>query len=234
MDVQSERVFALVSSLVSSVDGVQYHTVTPQPPPLALAPVSFTGVGGVSNPMLTMVEVLRRSFTYITTPSTTLVSGTAAGAVAVTLMTTGPSGIQGMLQGMPFVVSATGTPSAALGASAATTSTTIRKVLVTLGLSAQPTGISGGFALAGGTVQFVYGSAMNTSAMACTSASQALSFWDYVPLPMPSAGEVPLGWICVPNSFTAAQATIGSGMFTDYRVTQGINFSAMMLGLTQP
>lgn len=235
MDLLTERAFAMVSVTASSADLVGYDVLTAQPPALTLPPVQLglTG-GGVSNPMLTMLEVVRRCFTNITSPSTTVVSGTAAGAVAVTLGLTTPSGITGMLQGQPFMISAAGTPSAALTASAATTSTTIRKVLVTLGLSAQPTGISGGFAIAGGVVQFVYGSAMNTSAMACTSGAQAASFWDYVPLPMPSAGEVPIGWICVPNSMTAAQATINSCMFTDYRVTQGVNLSAMMQGLMQP
>ena len=75
---------------------------------------------------------------------------------------------------------------------------------------------------------------MATRGMGCTAGSQAYSYWDYVPLPVPSAHEIPVGWICVPNSFTAAQATINSCMFTDYRVTQGLNMSAMLQGRAQP
>ena len=237
MRVNNELLYANVSGTVSAGDGVLYEFTSPQPPSLPVPPFTFTGGGGVSCPAVDMLEFMRRCVTHITTPSTTIVSGTAAGAVAVTLGTVGPSGITGLLQGFPFSISAAGTPSAALGASAVTTSTQIRKVLVTIALSAFPLGTSNGtsgFALGGVTVQFNYGSAMTTGAMSCTSASQAYSFWDYVPLPLPSAQEIPVGWICVPNSFTAAQATINSGMLTDYRVMQGLNMSAMLQGRTQP
>ena len=234
--VVNDLLYANVSATVSAGDGVTYDLLTAQPPSLPTPPFAFTGGAGVSCPAIDMLEFMRRTMTHITSPSATIVSGTAAGAVAVTLGTVGPSGITGMMQGYPFALSAAGTLSAALGASAATTSQQIRKVLVTLALSSFPIGGSGlsGFALAGGVVQFVYGSAMTTSAMACTSGSQAYSYWDYVPLPLASAQEVPVGWINVANSCTAAQATINSCMFTDYRVTQGLNMSAMLQGRAQP
>jgi hypothetical protein len=232
MDVQTERAFAMVSAVVSAGDGVQYDYLAAQPPALQLPPVSFTGVGGVSAPMLTMLEVLRRCFTNITTPSTTIVSGGSAGSVALAFGTATPSGIAGMFQGVPFVLSAAGTLSAQPTSLISTASNQIRKVLVTIGMSALP--VASSLALGGGTVQFVYGQAVTVSAGAVTSGGQGLSYFDYLPLPQCSAGEIPMGWINVPNSFATSAGIPNSCMFTDYRVTQGINLSAMMQGVPQP
>ena len=60
------------------------------------------------------------------------------------------------------------------------------------------------------------------------------SFFDYVPLPLPSAGEIPVGWLNVPNNF-AISATVSSTMlWSDLRAVQGINMSAMMPNVQQP
>jgi hypothetical protein len=182
--------------------------------------------------MITMLEVLRRAFTNITTPSTTIVSGTGAPAVALAFGTATPSGIAGMFQGVPFVLSAAGLLSGTPGSALSTASNQIRKVLVTIGMSSIP--VASSLALGGGTVQFVYGSAVTTSAGAVTSGGQAISYFDYVPLPQCSAGEIPVGWINVPNSFASGAGIPNSCMFTDFRVTQGLNLSAMMQGLPQP
>lgn len=233
MQVRGEQLYAMVSAAVSAGDGVTYDLMAPQPPALPLQPASATGVGSVSNPMLDMLEFLRRSVTYITTPSTTIVSGTGASSVAITLGLVAPSGIQGMFQGWPFSVSAAGTLSGSPTSACSTTSGQIRKVLVTLGLSALP--VASSMALNGGTVQFVYGSAFATSANAVTSGGQTISYFDYVPLPRPSAGEIPIGWINVVNSTLLSVAGIvNSCMITDYRATQGLNMSAMLQGLLQP
>lgn len=232
MDVRSEQLYANVSAAVSAGDGIPYDTLAPQPPAMPLAPVSFNGVGSVSNPMFTMLEFLRRSVTYITTPSTTIVSGGSAGAIAVTLGLVAPSGITGMFQGVPFSLSAAGMPSGSPTSLISTASNQIRKVLVCIGMSALP--VASSMALAGGTIQFTYGSPMTTSAGAVTSGGQGISYFDYVPLPLPSANEVPVGWLNVVNSFATSAGIINSCMFTDYRVTQGLNMSAMLQGIPQP
>ena len=231
MDVQSERLFVLTSANVSAGDGIVYDYVGPQQPALQLSPINWTGNGSVSNPMVTMLEFMRRCMTHILTPSATIASGGSAGAVAITFGAT-PSGYYGMFQGVPFQLSATGTLSAQPTSLISTASNQIRKVLVCIGMSALP--VASSLALGGGTVQFEYGSAMTTSAGAVTSGGQGISYFDYVPLPFPSANEIPVGWLNVPNSFATSAGIINSCMFTDYRVTQGLNFSAMMLGVQQP
>ena len=231
-DVRTEFIFANVSALVSAGDGVQYHTVQPQPAPLVTGQQGVS-TAGVSAPQYTMQELIRRMFTRIDSPSATLASGGSAGAVQLTFGN-GPlgSGIFGRIQGWPFVLSAAGALSAQPTSFISTASNQIRKVLVTIGMSAMP--VASSFALAGGTVQFVYGSAFTTSAGACTSGGQGASYFDMVPLPVPSANEVPMGWINVVNSFGTSAGINASHMFTDWRVTQGINLSAMMTGLPQP
>ncbi|HEY5866324.1 MAG TPA: hypothetical protein VI542_12395, partial [Candidatus Tectomicrobia bacterium] len=57
---------------------------------------------------------------------------------------------------------------------------------------------------------------------------QGISYFDYVPMPKPSANEIPVGWLNIPNSFSTSAGIANSHMITDFRVTQGINFSAMM------
>ena len=121
MDVRTEMLYGVVSAAVSAGDGITYKTVVPQP----------------SAPLMTMAEMIRRMVTHLTSPSATLVSGGSAGAVAITV--TGlPSGINGRLQGVPFSLSYTGTLSAQPTSQVSTASTTIRKVLVTITMSALP------------------------------------------------------------------------------------------------
>jgi hypothetical protein len=230
VDIRREEVYATVSTMVSAGDGIPYDLVQPQPPRLGDAPQG----AGVSSPGgMLMLEMLRRLFTNVTSPSATLVSGGSAGAVALTLGTTAPvSGFAGMLQGVPFFLSAAGTLSAQPSSAASTTSNQIRKVLVTVGMSALPAQSS--LALGGGTLQFVIGSAMLTSAGAITSGGPALSYFDLIPLPVPSANEVPVGWLNIPNNFAASAGISNTMMWSDYRALQGMNFSAMMQGLPQP
>lgn len=227
-NVKGDMVFATVSAAVSAGDGVTYDVTVPQPPPQPPFPTAgqATGVGSVSNPQIDMLEVIRRCFTNITTPSTTLVSGGSAGSIALAFGTATPSGIAGMFQGVPFVLSAAGTMSGSPTSLMSTASYEIRKVLVCIGMSALP--VASSLALAGGTVQFTYGPAYRTSALGCTSGAQSVSYFDYVPLPRPSANEIPVGWYAVVNSVATSAGLINSCMFTDFRVTQGLNFSAMM------
>src|SRR5262245_4010112 len=190
MDAAAERLFATVSDAVSAGDGTQYDLLSPQPPALTFAPITFTGGAGVSAPMMTMLEFMRRMVTNITTPSTSINSGGSAGSVALAFGTATPSGIAGMFQGVPFVLSAAGTLSGSPTSAMSTASNQIRKVLVTIGMSALAGQSS--LALAGGTVQFVYGSTILTSALGCTSGAQEFSFWDCVPWPQASANEIPI------------------------------------------
>lgn len=224
--VRGDMVYAVVSAAVSAGDGVTYDFTGPQPPPLNPATSISAGVVGISNPQVDMLEVLRRCFTNITTPSTTIVSGGSAGSIAIGYGADTPSGIAGMYQGVPFRLSAAGTPSAQPTSLISTASNQIRKVLVALGMTTLP--VASSVALTAGTVQFTYGPAFTTSANAVTSGGQGLSYFDYVPLPKPSANEVPVGWLNVVNSFSTSAGIINSCMFTDFRVTQGLNFSAMM------
>lgn len=214
MDVRSEILYGIVSAGVSAGDGIQYKTVAPQP----------------SAPLMTMAEMIRRMVTHLTSPSATLTSGGSAGAVGITV--TGlPSGIQGMIQGVPFSLSAAGHLSGSPVSSISTASTTIRKVLVTIAMSGLP--VASSLALGGGTVQFVYGSAFSTSAGAVTSGGQS-AYFNLVPLPLPSANEVPVGWLNVYNSFSTSAGIANTDMITDLRAVQGVNMSALLAGIPQP
>ncbi len=228
MDTRSEKVYAVVSAQVSAGDGIPFDFVGPQPP-------ASTGPGN-SNVQMFMLEFMRRMCTYVMSPSASLNSGGSAGSVALNYGTAAPvSGLFGMYQGVPFYLSAAGTPSAAPTSLVSTTSGQIRKVLVTVGMSTLGSNVpNSSLALAGGTVQFVYGSAFATSGGAVTSGGQTLSYFDSVPLPMPSAGEVPVGWLNIPNSFATSAGISASMMFSDYRAIQGLNLSAMMVGMAQP
>ena len=223
--VRGEPVYAVVSALVSAGDGVGYDFTAPQPPPLN-QPQALDGRSGagVSNPQIDLLEALRRTFTKITSPSATLASGGSAGSIVVGF---GNSGIQGIFMGVPFILSGTAaTMSGSPTSAASTASNEVRKILVCIGMSALPVASSMG--LAGGTVQFTYGPAVRTSANVVNSGGLTVSYWDYVPMPRPSANEIPVGWLNIPNSFSTSAGINASHMFTDYRVTQGINFSAMM------
>jgi len=224
--IKGDMVYAVVSTAVSAGDGVPYDVTLQQPSPLTVANGGLAATAAVSNPQIDMLEVLRRCFTNITTPSTTIVSGGSAGSIALAFGTASPSGIGGMFQGVPFVLSAAGTASGAPTSLISTASNEIRKVLVCIGMSALP--VTSSLALGGGTIQFTYGPAYYTSAGACTSGGQGVSFFDRVPLPRASANEIPVGWLNVVNSFSTSAGIINSCMMTDFRVTQGMNFNAMI------
>lgn len=217
MDIRSEKLYALVSTAVSAGDGVQYKTV-----PGHLAASAFLD---------TMADFMAKSLNKITTASTTLASGGSAGAVAVGLGGDRTSGIQGTIHGIPFHLSAAGTMSASPTSLISTASNTIRKVLVTLGGLTVPPASSIG--TASGSLGFVYGSAYATSAGAVTTGGQS-AYFNLVPLPKASAGEIPLGWINVTNSFAVSAGLANHHLITDYRETQGVNLSLIMAGLIQP
>lgn len=216
MDVRSEVIYGLASAAVSGPDGVVYRTVAPQ-----------------ATPLFTMAELLRRLNNRILSPSATLASGGSAGAVAITIPTTSPSGILGTVQGWPFSLSGTGTMSAQPTSLISTASTTIRKVLVTIGFSAFQSTMSS-LAIGTGSVQFVYGSAVTTPAGAVTSGGQTASYFDAVPLPQASAHEVAVGWLNVPNSFSVSAGLVNSLMMTNFQATQGVNLSLILAGMPQP
>jgi hypothetical protein len=219
MDVRSEKLFGYVSSPVSAGDGTPYKYTGPEP------------LTSATPALMTMAELIRRMVTHITTPSAAIVSGGSAGSVAIAFGTATPSGIAGMFPGWPFVLSAAGTISGSPTSLISTASTTIRKVLVTIGMSAIPAQSSLG--LAGGTVQFVYGSAYTVSAGAVTAGGQS-AFFDLVPLPVPSANEIPVGWLNVYNSFATSAGIANTQMIVDYRATQGVDMSALLAGTPQP
>lgn len=219
MDVRSEKLYGVVSASVSAGDGIAYKFTGPEP------------LTSATPALMTMAELIRRLATHITTPSTTIVSGGSAGSVALAFGTATPSGIAGMFHGWPFVLSAAGTISAQPTSLISTASTTIRKVLVTIGMSALP--VQSSLALAGGTVQFVYGSAYTVSAGAVTAGGQS-AYFDLVPLPVPSAGEIPVGWLNVYNSFATSAGIANTQMIVDYRTTQGVDLSALLTGTPQP
>ncbi len=227
MNILQEMAFAPVSAQVSAGDGQIVDTMTFQPPASA-----------ASNLQQTVAELFRRMFTHVLSPSATLISGGSAPAVALTIATAGPSGIWGLCQGQPFFFSAaanafSGSPTSAIS----TTSAQIRKVLVCLDVSgfggSGPAASSLTLSAVSSILKFVYGSAMATSALACTSGGQ-FSYFDLVPLPLPNENQVPVGWLNIVNSFNSGTGLAASHMFSDYRVFQGYNLSAIFPTRAQP
>lgn len=240
MDVLRENVYGYVSMAVSAGDGIPIDSLVPQPAALVtgLAGLTVTpagaptGTNGVSAPMGTWAELIRRMFTHLTSPSAIISGGASGFAIHVVVPSTAPtSGIQGVIQGVPFIIGAAanlvGTPTAAMS----TTSNQIRKVLVTMTVSALP--VQGGLNSANAAIQFVYGSAMLTSASVVNSGGAA-SYFDLVPLPLPSAGEIPVGWLNVPNNFPVSTAISTTMMWSDLRAVQGLNLSALLATRAQP
>lgn len=233
-NVKSDMLYANVSAVASAGDGIAYDVITPQPPVLQTGNVGVSAAG-VSAPQYNMLEFIRRAFTHIDTPSATLVTGTSGYAVAVTIgQQYGSGGIGGKLQGVPFYISGVGHLSAQLTSAASTASNQIRKVLVCIGLSSLP--MVSSMASGAGTLQCTYGSAFLTSASVVTSGGtgNGPSYFDLVPLPVPSANEVPVGWLNIPNNFPVSTSVSASMLWSDYRALQGINLSAMMTGIPQP
>lgn len=220
-ELHTDVLYARVSAQVSSIDGIA-HDVLKQ-----VAASAYLG---------TMAEMLQKLMNRIDSPSATIASGGSAGSVQITLGTAAPvSGLKGRHHGWPFFLSATGALSGSPTSAYSTTSSQIRKVLVTLGMSALPGDASyvSSLALGGGTVQFVYGSVFATSAGAVNSGG-ASAFFNKVPLPKASAGEIPIGWLNFYNSFTPSTMIANHTMITDYRVTQGVDLSAVLGTVQQP
>lgn len=215
VDIKTEKLDAFVSAQVSAIDGIQYDTVLP-------AQSAFLG---------TFAEALQRLQTRVDSPSAALVSGGSTGSVALALPSTlGASAIVGRYQGWPFIltgVGISGQPTSLVS----TGSTTVRKVLVTLKLDDLP--VQSSIDATNVTVQFVYGSAFATSAGAVNSGGVS-SVFNKVPLPKASGGEIPVGWLNVPNSFAVSAGIADHMMLVDYRETQGYDFSAIIGNAVQP
>ncbi len=78
----------------------------------------------------------------------------------------------------------------------------------------------------------MYGRAVVTSAGGASNADA--SHFNTVPLPLPSAGEIPVGWLNIPNSFATSAGLAASMMKIDWRAVQGLDFSAIMPTVQQP
>jgi len=222
MDVRSEKLYFFVSGQVSADDGVTFNTVP--------------NATGASAFLDTMADLMHKMLNRITTPSTTIISGGSAAAVAITVGTTdGASGYKGYIMGMPFTASAGGhvsaDPSSALAGACSTASNEVRKVLVCLEPSSGwPIQSSLGGTV---TVAFVNGSAFTTTAGSVASGGVSATF-NQIPLPKPSAQQIPVGWLNIPNSYTSGDGITTDMMIHDYRETQGANLSLVMTNVQQP
>lgn len=215
MDVRGTTLYALVSSTVSSVDGVPYKTQTP-------AVSAFLG---------TMADFIFKMNNRIATASNTLISGGSAGAVAIAGGGISATTVTGFVQGWPFLLSGvTGAFSGQPPSSVSTNSTQVRKVLVVLTFSALP--VASSIANAA-TVNFVVGSAWTTAASSVLSGGVSATF-NSVPLPKASGSDVPVGWLNIPNSFAASAGLADHMLITNYREVQGFNMTMIMQGMAQP
>lgn len=218
MDLKTEKLYALVSAQASAVDGVTYDTMSP------VGTSAFLG---------TMAEMFLKLLNRVTSPSCTLVSGGSAGTVALAFptVTSNDGGINGLYQGVPFRISATGTLSADLGSQASTTSMTIRKVLVGLSLG-DVSGVASSIASTVGTLTFVIGSAYAVSVAGAASAGGVSAWFNQVPTPKHSAGLVPVGILNIP---TSTVSLISNAMMTfPLREIYGADLSAIIGNVTQP
>lgn len=216
VNVNTERLIAEVSAQVSSIDGIQHTVYTPE----------------LSAFMGTFAEMMQKVVTRITTPSASIVSGGSTAAVTVNVANTAShwaSGIGGVYQGWPFHVQSAG--SASPTSLASTASNQIRKVLVTMAISDLP--VASSLAHTAATLQFVYGSAYTTSALAASLPGQS-AYFNLVPLPKASGGEIPVGWLNIPNSYTTSDGITAGMMITDYREIQGFDMSAILGTVQQP
>ena len=234
LDVRSELVRGVVSFAGSALDGSPVKTIAPVPFLLNTGTGTQTGASpaqsgvGVSAPAMLWSEFIRRQITSIDSPSATLDLGASGFQVAVNTPT---SGIFGKIQGHPFRLSGGASAfNVALLSTVSTTSAQIRKVLVTLGMPAQP--YQSAIGLASAVLQLVVGSAMTTSSTTVISGGDIA--FDRVPLPLPSAGEVPVGWLNVPNNFPISAAVSATMVWSDFRALQGMNMSALLIGVPQP
>lgn len=218
MNIIGEKLYAPVSAAVSALDGIPYKTVAPQ----------------VSAFLCTMAEFAHKLNNRIWTASTAVLLGGSNGAVALSTSGGGSlscaSGIGGWIQGWPFFITGEHL-SANVLSNASTASNQIRKVLVCLTASALP--VASSLAVGGFSLQLVYGSAYVVSANAVSTGGQS-AYFNKVPLPKPSAHQVPVGWINVHCSFATSQAMSAPMVITDWREIQGFNFDLFMSAVVQP
>jgi hypothetical protein len=216
-NILTEAMVALVSGSVSAIDGQPY---------------GHQG-GQVSAHLGTLYEFMQKLLNRIDTPSATLISGNSAGAIMLAAPTSvGVSAaVVGRLQGWPFAVMSANQVSGQPNSAVSTTATQIRKVLVGLTFSALP--LASSFSSnAGATMVFVVGSAYATASGAASDG--AASQFAQVPLPKPSAGLVPLGWLNIPNGCPGSTGISATCMITDYRTTQGVDLSLTQGTVYQP
>ena len=222
-NVLTEPLYGLVSGSVSAIDGRPFGVQ-----------------GGMTSAFLgTFYDWLHKQSNRILTASTALMSGGSAGAVAISTSGMGSlsamSGIFGTLQNVPFFVTGealSGSPASDASPGYSTTSMTIRKVLVCLTISSLP--VASSIATASVTVQFVYGSAFAVSYANACSVGGASAWFNQVPLPKPSAMQVPVGWLNIFNSFAASAGLAAGQMICDLRATQGIDLSLLQGTVQQP
>ena len=210
-EIRTEQLYALVSVVTSGLDTRPLGTVQP----------------AISAYLGTMYDMMFKLNNRITTQSAAITtSGGGASSVIVVQSPTALSGIAGIVHGWPFWLSFTGLLSGAPTSLMSTTSTTIRKVLVGLLINIPADEATSTIAITSATMGFVYGSLFATSALACTSGGQS-AFYNSVPLPLASAGMVPLGWLNVPNSAGSNFAFAGSMVIVNWRAIQGFDLSAL-------
>jgi hypothetical protein len=215
--INTDILVAKVSAQVSAEDGVLTDIVQ---------------VVGASAYLFDMADAFRRCMTRIHTASAGLQAGGSTAAVAFSgWPNSGFSGITGLWQGWPFatISGGSGSPTSLIS----TASNTIRKVLCTMKVNNGVIPPASSISSLSAVLQFVYGSAYATSAGAVTTGGQS-AYFNLVPLPKPSAGEIPVGWINVPNSFVTSAALSAPMMITDWREIQGLNFSAILGVVQQP
>jgi hypothetical protein len=217
--VNTERLVAQVSAQVSAIDGIQYDIYNPQTS-------AFMG---------TFVEFMQKLMTRIDTPSAAIISGGSVAAVTVNVTQTASggvvgSGIYGRWMGWPFHFLSGG--SASPTASAATTSVQARKVLVVMN-PGEDLPVASSLATTAPTLGFVYGSAYTTAALAASTGGVS-SIFNLIPLPKASAGEIPVGWLNIHNSYTVSDGLADHNMITDYREIQGYDFSSILGTIQQP
>jgi hypothetical protein len=216
-NILTEALTAFVSGSVSALDG-RAHGVQQNV--------------GISAYLGTLFEMYMKGLNCIHTASATLISGDSAGGIALGLPSTlGASAVRGLAQGWPFTITNIGI-SGQPGSAVSTTSTTIRKVLVGLTFSALSAVVSSLNANSAAMV-FVVGSAYATSAGAVVSGG-ASGYFNSVPMPKPSAGLVPLGWLNIVNSCPGSGGISAGCMMIDWRVTQGLDLSAIQGTIYQP
>jgi hypothetical protein len=221
-NITTDKLTATVSAQVSSIDGITYD---------------FQQQVAASAHLGTMAELVLKLFNRLTVPSATLVSGGSAGSVALAFQTGGGpiSGIEGLYQGVPFLISGAGTISAECTSAFSTTSMQIRRVLVGLSLG-DISAVTSSIASSVGTLTFVVGSAMTVSVANAASDGGVSAWFNQVPLPKHSAGLVPVGAINVPNSATGASAGgISNTCLTfNLREIYGVDLSAIIGSPVQP